>query len=154
MNKPKKPGIFNDPWRTPLPPPAAPVIAPQIQDDVENATPDITATVLYPGYGGISLYGTNDAKQVASHILRFCIEYSKNMEAILTKYGIILHRLTPGKLTTPFYIQDSNGWTLAIPNVTNRKEGLLQLIQALLEAYTIPNLKAGLSKYSLKPFKQ
>ena len=149
--------IFNDPWRQPLAPPEPkPTAVPQASEE-ELANADISnpafATITLPGYGGITLYGSDDPQVLVQRLLEFCVLHRKQIDSILTQYGILVVHLALSRPPTPFFIQRGDGWTLTVPGATTRNEGLLQLIQALLDISQRPSLKPLLDKYGIQPFK-
>lgn len=166
MAEEKKPGIFKDPWRQNVKPvvpepasePVDPATATYIgeeapldsgTDDIQH---DVRASVLLKGYGGVALLGTDSPKKVAVQIINCCAEYEPQMGDTLAKYGIVVAQLEEAPDMT-MYIRRRDGWTLCIPDARTREEGLLQLIQALLEIDSDPNLKPYLRKFGLTPFK-
>jgi hypothetical protein len=158
----KKPGIFKDPWRSvPEPEPQAPLPlvesakpVPNTPDELEEDIADPKySTIAVKGYGGITVDGVSTALNAASQILKFCVEKRHIIEPTLLNYGIVVCKMTPGKLTTKFYIKRADGWTLAIPDATNRDNGCLQLIQALLEVQTDPAMKREMQLYHIRPYK-
>lgn len=155
----KKPGIFNDPWRSAAPAPVekpkaapAPTATTADPDSDDFSTAKRSAIVL-KDYGGISVKGSYDRKQVAIQLIGFCVEHLTKIEDILTQYGILVTQLEPGKLDTPIFIQQEDGWTLTVPFAKDKPQAILQLIQALLEMDSRPALRTLLREYKLQPFK-
>jgi len=161
-----KRNVFNDPWRvqdtsvTEAPvnkpkPAVAPPPAEYTKSEDNGSNLPITGVVLdVPQYGGISVRGTDNPQEAAKRILEFCIKYVKNIEATLLQYGILVVRLDLNKpFETPFAIRRSDGWVLAIPEVTTREQGLLQLVQAFLALQTTAGIKPLLETYDIYPYK-
>lgn len=161
--KPKK-GIFKDPWRTsanevtiPQDPahykPSPLDVEPVDSDNDKNGVQHVS--VALPNYGGITVGGTNNSQELGRRLLEFCVVNQKIVEPYLLQYGIVVVKLGIGiKLNTLFYIQRSDGWTLAVPEVSSREQGLLQLIQAFLELANNPSTQALLAKANIRPYKQ
>ncbi len=156
VDAPKK-GIFRDPWRTAeLPPPPAitrPVPAEPVDSDTVDSAQYVSTAI--PNYGGITVSGTNNPQELGRRLLEFCVKNQKIVEPYLLQYGIVVVKLALGtKLNTQFYIQRSDGWTLAVPDIRDREQGLLQLIQAFLALATNTVTNALLEAASIQPYKQ
>lgn len=158
----KRPGIFTDPWRTATAAAVVPVLeqrkAKAVASAVEEFEEDISdpkhATLELKGYGGITVDGVSAPLNAAAQILKFCVENKSKIEQTLLQYGIILVKMSQlAKLTTKFYIQRDDGWTLAIPDASTRDNGCLQLIQALLEINSDPAMKGSMQHYRIRPYK-
>jgi len=158
--------VFNDPWRVQDPSVAAasvnkprPAVATPPKEyakgEDNGRTPAVTGVVLdVPQYGGISVRGTDNTQEAAKRILEFCIKYIKNIEATLLQYGILVVRLKPNEpIEATLAIRRSDGWLLAIPDVTTREQGLLQLVQAFLALQAIAAVKPLLETYDIYPYK-
>jgi len=159
----KKPGMVNDVWRVEpdVPQKQAPVrpaptpspIDSRFSDDIDQDTArKKSSTIELKNYGGIKVDNVSNATEAAAMILQFCVEFAKQTEPLLLAYGIILVKLTPGKLDTPFYIQRADGWTLAIPEVTSREQGCLQLIQAVSRIKKDAFLGPKMDLYHIQPY--
>jgi hypothetical protein len=160
MTDVQKKGIFRDPWRTavPAPKPTAPIPPPP--SDVDPDDTDVTAgrqcvSISLPNYGGITAHGTDNPQELGRRLLEFCVANQKIVEPYLLQYGIIIVKLVAHtKLNTVFYIQRSDGWTLAVPQANNREQGLLQLIQAFLTLSNNPSTHTLLEQAALRAYKQ
>jgi hypothetical protein len=160
MADPPKKGIFKDPWRS-APVPTAPLpsktVALPSQEPIDNAEslPVQSVSATLPNYGGITVLGTGNPQELGRRVLEFCVQNAKIVEPYLLQYSIVIVRLPlTTKLNTPFYIQRSDGWTLAVPDVTTKEQGLLQLIQAFLELTQTPNTRTLLEQAGIRPYKQ
>ena len=158
--------VFNDPWRVqdtsvteaPVNKPKPAVTPPPVEytkgEDNGSTLPIIGVVLGVPQYGGINVRGTDNTQEAAKRILEFCIKYIKNIEATLLQYGILVVRLKPNEpIEATFAIRRSDGWLLAIPDVTTREQGLLQLVQAFLALQTIAVVKPLLETYDIYPYK-
>jgi hypothetical protein len=161
----KRPGIFNDPWRTsqvkaPISAdtqatksPEPPALAPPDDNGQTEAIKKVHLSL--PNYGGLTITGTDSSQQAAKIILEFCIKYLQNIEPVLLQYGIVVVKLNANTETNAlFFIQRSDGWILAIPEAKTRDQGLLQLIQAFLALQANPVTNKLLQVYHIQPHKQ
>jgi len=167
--KERLPGLLNDPWRSTSPEPTPsqkhsetlPENLPlhvrtistddsPIHDDIQSP---LTATIELKGYGGITVAGVEQLPHAAAQVLKFCVDHAKNIDDIFMQYGVLLTQMPITELTTKFYIQRADGWLLAVPEAKTRDEGCLQLIQAMAEAYRVPNLREQMTKYRIRPYK-
>jgi len=161
--------VVRDPWRTIEPPvsrdtagnvktPTEPTLsqtaAYEAGDDIaEDMGERRSATIELKKYGGITVTGAASPSHAAAQVLKLCVDNLKLVESTLTTFGIIVTKMQPGKLTTPFYVQRDDGWTLAIPMVRNRDEGCLQLIQAMLALRMVPGVDAKMQALKIQPYK-
>jgi len=158
-----KPGVIRDPWRTVTPPASAQVTAaPTVSEEVAHKAGDdinedmqevVTATITLKNYGGITVTGAKTPAHAAAQVLEFCVDNLRAAEATLISFGIVVAKLQRGPMTTPFYVQRKDGWTLAIPMVRTRDEGCLQLIQALIALNTHPTMRAKMRDLNIVPYK-
>jgi hypothetical protein len=162
----KRAGILRDPWRAltskqspsdSTEPPAPTLSEKAAVDAGDDINGDMegkkTSTIELKNYGGITVQGAESPSHAAAQVLKFCVDNLKIVEETLISFGVLVTRLHPGKLTTPFYVQRADGWTLAIPMVKNRDEGCLQLIQALLALRTNPIASAKMRELKIQPYK-
>lgn len=158
----KAPGLLKDPWRTVEPEPVAPKPAdtlPQTApstrrqgDDDEG--PRATATIDLKGYGGITVEDVDGVPMAAVRLLEFCVDHRKDIDEILTEYGIVLAKMDLKQVNgIHFYIQRADGWVLAIPGVATRELGRFQFIQAFVRIQSNPVLKKKLEQYKIRPYK-
>jgi hypothetical protein len=157
--KPKKPGIFKDTWRstptTPPPskPPAEVIPITERKEEAEDFGPFRRSSLQLPGYGGISLDGTNNPESIGPHILDFCVRHLSKLDPILVDHGILVTNEVIDPKTISFYIKRPDGWALAVPNAETRQAGVLQLIQAFLKMIQDPQLAVLLKDYGLQPYR-
>lgn len=144
----------HDPWQSVAQTPRVktPQTIKEGNTEAETGVPGferLNAAIEVKGYGGISVVGTQDVGVIPARLLKLMITEQKNIESILTNYGIVVVQLTRDSvLDTPFYIQNKDGWTIAVPSVKNREQGMIQLIQALAAMD-----RALLEKHKLKVYK-
>lgn len=162
-----KPGVIRDPWRTTPRPAASPSTPAARKTPTETPLVDATheddidvdsegrkySTIELKNYGGIVVEGTASTTQAAAQVLKFCVDNHKEIDRIFLDFGVVVTKLEPGYLQAPFYIQRSDGWTLAIPQATSRDQGCLQLIQALLRLKSNASLSRKLTEYRIKPYR-
>lgn len=166
-------GVFNDPWRmgqedpaptVNTPPPTLPSAPPiPVEEPPSLLTPheDNAQTeavkktyIQLENYGSIVVTGIDTPQDAIKLILEFCIKNLKDVEQTLLQFGIVVVKLKPNQaVNTEFYIRRSDGWILAVPEVTTRREGLLQLIQALLALNINPRTRELLKAYNIQPQK-
>lgn len=157
----KMPGMLQDPWRVNAPEvaPAAltqPVAVPvtsteEISEDLQT---EKHATIELKGYGGITVDGTNHATVAAARILEFFVKHRKELEPILTEYGVVVAQMPVQNLSgLKFYVQRGDGWLFAIPGAQTRDIGCLHLVQAMLRLQISPVFKKKLEEYSIRPYK-
>jgi len=167
-----KRGIVHDPWRTPVAAtpaepeenpfektanvPEAPPAPSQVGDDVEaeEAARQI-GTLSVKNYGGITVIGAPTPTHVAAQVLRFLVDNLKEVDRMVTEYGVVITRLGPNDSVarTPFYVQRQDGWTLAMPAVSSRDAGCVQLIQALLSLQRTPRLRAKMEQLGIRVYR-
>lgn len=159
-----KKGIVKDPWRysgTPSSRPAEEQNRGEQKKKSADYVPNTgdnddysqynSYTVKYPNYGGITVKGVSRREMIGGAILQFCIDNQKDIDNTLVEYGLLLVRLKPGKMSVPFFITRSDGWTLTVPDAETRKQGLFQLIQCLLALDEHPKMKAAMRKFGITP---
>ncbi len=160
----RRPGMLQDPWRNMVAPvPEAPAAAaanvPEVArndagDDIDGDMEHVRkATIELKNYGGITVTGAQSPSHAAAQVLQFCVDNLKLVDQTLISFGIVVTKLHPGKLTTPFYVQRNDGWTLAVPMVKTRDDGCLQLIQAMLALRTDPAAGAKMRELKIQPYK-
>jgi hypothetical protein len=167
-----KRGIVSDPWRTPVA--EAPAEAAENPFEETANVPDAPAPPSHTGddidvdvgarpvgvlsvrnYGGITVIGAPSPTHVAAQVLRFLVDNLKEVDRILTDYGVVVTRLNAHDsiARTPFYVQRQDGWTLAMPAVSSRDAGCVQLIQALLNLQKTPRLKAKMEHLGIRVYR-
>lgn len=159
MPQNRKVGIFKDPWRnagvpSALPKASVPSEPPQVEES-DNAFSVAKQSVQFvvPNYGGLTVTGTDQSPEAAKRILEFCINHLQKVEPILLQYGIVVLKLGTDEINAKFYIRRSDGWILAIPQVTTKEQGLLQLVQSFLAMEVVPQLREFLRQYQIKAYK-
>lgn len=160
----KKHGILSDPWRAPA---AAKPVAESPEVRIFKQTqlsekkpkpapieerPDRRATLELRGYGAITARNCENSSQTALSVLSFLAANLKAVEPILTDYGILVTQTTARPKNVKFFVQRDDGWLLAVPGVSSRESGAMQLIQALIQINALPGFKkkledAGISAY-------
>lgn len=157
---PRKPGMLQDPWRTNAPTPAAKPVpkrkvtsAAPTEDEYGNDLEKKFSTIDLKGYGAITITGTSEETGAGGRLLDFALANKREIEPIFTQYGIVLAQLATPPVNLRFYVHREDGWLLAIPEVTTRDAGCLQLIQAFLHIKTIPALKKKLEDAKISVYK-
>ena len=156
----KKPftGVLKDPWRSaPKGPPPSKVKKPTaseadspLNDDMRDAQ---YAHIELRGYGGITVDGVSESRHAAAQLLKVCVDFHKQIDPILVRYGVLITQLPVTELNTKFYVQRADGWLLAVPEAQSLDEGRLQLIQAMMAINQDPELRKHLRRYHLRPYK-
>lgn len=155
------PGLLRDPWRVGA---SAPKVEPEVPEHVRTISTDDSpilddiqeechSTIELKGYGGITVDGVTKLNHAASQVLKFCVDHHKEIDDIFLQYGVLLTPFDVTDLQLSFFIQRDDGWLLAVPEATTRDAGCLQLIQAMLEVYTLPKLRKKMQKYRIRPYK-
>jgi hypothetical protein len=156
MSDSKKIGVTHDPWRQPEPEPE-PDTSKVAEVDLSELTADLQeskyTTIDLPGYGGVTITGTDTNKVAVAQLLAFCVDNRALIDDTLVSFGVLLAELPAGAPNMTFYIQRHDGWTLGVPQAQTRDAGCLQLIQALLALKGNAKVASLLKKYRLQPYR-
>lgn len=137
--------------------PAAPSMpSPGGYDEFDQyvAAPETTLTL--PRRGGIRVVDAADASQAMRRILAALAAMGATrgpLEAILTKYGIVIAQMPQPPESGFFVYEAATKWALCAPLATTREQAVDGLWQALLHVARTPAYSAELQRRGIHPYR-
>lgn len=120
-------------------------------DELEEGTLPSCA-LISKGYGGIVVKHAATTTEAVLKLLNFAVLHRVALDPLLTNYGLLVEQL-PEMPEKAFCIRRStDGWSMLIPEATQREHAILQITQAFLAVARSP-LSRALADAGITPYR-